>query len=258
MQYISSAQNSKIKLLRKLLSSRKARRERGLFVVEGIKALESMLQEQSCCPLRQVFYGETLDAPALLERCRDAELYELPDHLLERVGDVCSSQGILSVFAIPEMLSCSDLAAGAWLLCDGIADPGNLGTLIRSAVGAGFQGVLLFGDTVDPYNPKTVRASMGTLGLIAVHRVDDADVQRFMASGADLLAAKMDGQETLFDAAFPVTTIVAVGSEGQGLSETICSLANRSLAIPLAEGCESLNAAVAGSMMMFWVSHVKK
>ena len=147
---------------------------------------------------------------------------------------------------------------GHYLLLDAIRDPGNLGTLIRSAVGAGYDGVLLYGDCVDPYNPKTIRATMGTFAFCNIWPIARADIDRMLDTGYELLATTGHDGDSLYETDFPKKTILAIGSEAHGLSAELMQLATRRITIPLASACESLNAAIAGSICMFQIKSGKR
>ncbi len=179
----------------------------------------------------------------------------LPDEVFERVSDVERSQGVLAV--VRRENSSPDLRdmKGPLLWCDGITDPGNLGTLIRSACGARFEAVLAGEGSTDFFNPKTVRASMGTFAAVRMLDVTENDLKTLLAAGYVLAAASAGVGEDAFETVLPLRTILAVGNEARGLSPLVESLAQRHVSIPLAGACESLNAAVAGSILMFALAH---
>ncbi len=246
---ITSAANARVKWLRQLLEQRRFRQEERLFVVEGTKGVRAWLEAKPGA-VQQVYAAERQEATWREEVARTGGAL-LADGLFERVSALQQSEGVLAVVAMPDLDAAPAAEAGGYLLCDQITDPGNLGTLIRSAVGAGVAGVLLAGDGVDPFNPKTVRASMGTLSRVALHRVGEDGVAALRAKGWVLLAMDTGGVESLFTYRPPACWVLAVGSESHGLSPSVRGMADAVLSIPLAPGCESLNAAVAGSLALF-------
>jgi TrmH family RNA methyltransferase len=179
----------------------------------------------------------------------------LPGHLFEKISDVRNAQGILGVVRhVPVPLNIQP-DAGNYLLLDHLRDPGNLGTLIRSAVGAGFDGVLLYGDCVEPFNPKVIRSTMGTFAFSKVWNISRTELDSILEQGYELCATTGLGGTSLYDTRFGSKTILAIGSEAHGISDELMQLAGRKITIPLEPECESLNAAIAGSICMF---HIKQ
>ncbi len=249
---ITSTTNPFIKQLRALATSKKARQESGTFIIEGWRGIETLLAHES----RQ-YKLETLVVSS--DRHNDPRLPDnidtivLPDHLFAKVSDVKNAQGILGVVRPSPVLFEFFPDTGHYLLLDAIRDPGNLGTLIRSAVGAGYDGVLLYGDCVDPYNPKTIRATMGTFAFCNIWSVARTDLDRMLDTGYTLCATAGHDGDSLYETDFPKKTLLAIGSEAHGLSDELMQLATRRITIPLASACESLNAAIAGSICMFQI-----
>jgi len=145
--------------------------------------------------------------------------------------------------------------AGYYLLLDTIRDPGNLGTLIRSAVGAGFDGILLYGDGVEPFNPKVIRSTMGTFAFANIWKVSSDDIDRLLSANYELCVTTGHEGENLYETVFPKRTVLVIGSEAHGVSDELMQRGTQKIAIPLAQECESLNAAMAGSICMFHIKH---
>lgn len=258
---VTSLKNPDVQAVRRLLTSRRERQEQGRFVVEGPRALQTMAEVASPAYIVvQCFCSETAGADHALQqtmwRCGAGEVILLPDGVFERVSDVGSSQGVLAVVQRAGQGVGLPPFAGPLLWCDGIADPGNLGTLIRSASGAGFEAILTGEGSTDFYNPKTVRATMGTFAAVGLYSATAGDLEQLVNAGYLLAAATATGSENAFEARLPRRTVLAVGHETRGLSPTVERLAGKRLFIPLAPSCESLNAAVAGSILMFTLAHV--
>ncbi len=249
---ITSATNPFVKELRALATSKKARQESGTFIIEGWRGIDTLLTHES----RQykletlVVSSDWKNDPRLPD---NIDTIMLPDHLFAKVSDVKNAQGILGIVRPSPVPFEFFPDTGHYLLLDTIRDPGNLGTLIRSAVGAGYDGVLLYGDGVDPYNPKVIRSTMGTFAFCNIWPIARDDIDRMLDTGYTLCATAGHDGDSLYETDFPKKTILAIGSEAHGLSAELMQLATRRITIPLAPACESLNAAIAGSICMFQI-----
>ncbi len=250
---ISSAQNEGVKHVRKLLSSPAYRRACALIVVEGVTFIKHMLARPQAPEIDVIYVSESRAGDHGLSDVFDtAKVTVLKDHLMERISDVKSSQGLLAIFKQPPLPSVSaGLPAGTYLLLDSISDPGNAGTLCRSAAGAGAAGVILYGSTVDICHPKVMRAAAGTWGQVPFYAADERSMAELIKSGFTLMTLSAAGAADLFEESYPGNLVVAVGHEARGISSSLAALSGKTLRIPLAEGCESLNAAVAGSLAIF-------
>jgi TrmH family RNA methyltransferase len=172
------------------------------------------------------------------------------DELFTSISETIASQGAIAVFPFPDLLP--DLTGNPLVLvADGIQDPGNLGTLIRSAAGAGATQLVTLPGTVDPWSPKTVRAAAAAHFLLPISSMTADQLSETLPAnalviGADALAANA---YDLADLTGP--TLIVIGSEGRGLSEYVQRLISARVSIPLADGVDSLNAGVAGSILLF-------
>ncbi len=260
MERITSSDNPSIKMVRRLLSSRKHREREGLFVLEGLNAVGSLFQVGqtriaveiliTCDSLSETQKGAEISAAA-----GNLRQLVVPDALLQRIQDTRSSQGIVAVARIPREPLADPLPEGNYLLTDDISDPGNMGTLIRSAVAAGFKGLLLRGDCVDIHNPKCVRSTAGTLPFLPAWKICDKDISDLRSQGFEILTAQMGTGESVYEMRLGKRNILAVGNEAHGLSETLREEATRAVHIPIDNRCESLNAAIAGSVIMLAMQH---
>lgn len=250
---ITSAQNPKLKLVRALMGRAKERREAGAFVAEGVRLIEDAVNAD--WPFRFVLFDETLNERGTSNVKRLTSLGvdcdEIPSNLMKSLSDTETSQGILAVLnlsPIPYPASPTFL-----LIPDSIRDPGNLGTLIRSADAAGVDAVLIPPETTDPFAPKVVRAGMGahfrlpivSMGWEEIGRVSESANQR-------ALVADMEGA-SCWETDLRQPLMLIVGGEAEGASEAAKKLASQRIKIPMAGRTESLNAAVAGSVLMFEV-----
>ncbi len=249
---ITSATNPLVKELRALATSKKARQENGTFIIEGWRGIESLLARESRqYQLEQLVVSSDLQNDPRLPSSINTVV--LSDFIFEKISDVKNSQGILGVVRHTPALFDFPSGTGYYLLLDAIRDPGNLGTLIRSAVGAGFDGILLHGDCVDPFNPKVIRSTMGTFAFANIWPISRNDIDRLIHTGYELCATSGLKGENLYESDFSKRTVLVVGSEAHGISDTLMQLAPKKITIPLAAECESLNAAIAGSICMFQI-----
>ena len=249
---ITSPRNPHIKLLRSLLSSRQTRRDERLFVVEGVRLVEEALSSGSAVAFA-VYSPEQLQGTqrgrALLgelERLREA--YPAPPEVLAAISDTVSPQGIVAAVAWPQI---STPATGIQLVLDALQDPGNLGTLLRSAEATGVRDVICLAGTADVFNPKVVRAAMGAHFRLPI--VQDVGWDRVPALlVADNVYAAVAGASMPYYAAdWRQPAAVIVGNEANGVSPAGLEVATKQISIPMAAPVELLNAAVAGSIMLF-------
>jgi len=250
MQTITSKDNAKLKAVRALVRSKKERQETSCFVMEGIRALNALPAGSglASCKLKEVWVSD--DQFALAEGF-DVPVYAIPHDFMEQLSDCQTSQGLLGVVEYtPEALEINP-EHGNYLLIDNLSDPGNLGTLIRSAAAFGFDGILLHGDCVEVFNPKTIRATMGALPFCRCWQTDDTAFTKLAELGYDLISTVITGGENLHEATFGPKNVLVIGNEANGVSDAIQKRAIRHLSIPISGNVESLNAAVAGSIGMF-------
>jgi TrmH family RNA methyltransferase len=248
---ITSNQNSKIKLIRALQGRAKERHETDAFLVEGVRLVEEAVN--SNWPMRFILFDEILSERGRLQveglRSRGIEVEEVSTNIMKSLSETETPQGILAVLhespiPIPKSLNFI-------LIPDQIRDPGNLGTLLRTAAAAGVQAVLLPPETTDAFAPKVLRSGMGAHFRLPIHSMNWDEIEQHV-TGLKVYLADMDGQscwET--DLHQPVALII--GSEAEGASESARKLANGKISIPMSGNVESLNAGVAGSVLMFEV-----
>ncbi|MEW6028094.1 MAG: RNA methyltransferase [Chloroflexota bacterium] len=250
---ITSSQNSKIKTVRALTGRPKERREAGAFVAEGVRLIEDAIHAN--WPFRFALYDETLNERGRSNieslKSRGVECEEVSPSLMRSLSDTDTSQGILAVLELTPLPV--PLSPDFILILDQIRDPGNLGTLLRTADAAGVQAVLLPPETTDAFAPKVVRAGMGAHFRLPIHAMTWEETEQINKSASlQVVLADMKGQscwET--DLRRPLALIV--GGEAEGASESARKLANQKISIPMMGQAESLNAAVAGSVLMFEV-----
>jgi RNA methyltransferase, TrmH family len=248
---ITSSQNPKIKFVRTLLGRAKERREAGAFVVEGVRLVEEA--ESRNWKFRFVFYDASLNerGSSLVEHLlsREIEVEEVSESLMKSLSDTETPQGILAVVELAP-LPIPD-SPNFILIPDQIRDPGNLGTLLRTAAAAGVQAVFLPPETTDAFAPKVVRSGMGAHFHLPIQSMRWEKIRR-ETKDLQIFLADMDGKscwET--DLRQPLALII--GGEAEGASEEARKLALQKISIPMSGNVESLNAGVAGSVLMFEV-----
>ena len=250
---ITSASNPLVKHLKALVTSKKARQESGTFVLEGWRGVKTLLEHSSPhYTLEQIVTSHEWLKDARLPESVDTFL--LAEHLFEKISDVKNAQGILGVIRYTACPVEFNPVSGNYLLLDRLRDPGNLGTLIRSAVGAGFDGILLYGDCVEPFSPKVIRASMGTFAFARIWHVGDKEISALQQQDYTLYVTTGQGGKSLYKTRFGTRNVVVVGSEACGVSDHLMDRAAHRITIPLENECESLNAAIAGSICMFEIT----
>ena len=248
---ITSSQNSKIKLVRALMGRAKERREANAFVVEGVRLVEEA--EIRDWGFETVLYDESLNArgKSLIEKlkARGVEIEEVSESLMKSLSGTETPQGILAVLKVSSLPISN--SPDFILILDQIRDPGNLGTLLRTAAATGVQAVLLPPETTDAFAPKVVRSGMGAHFRLAIHSKTWEEI-REQIKDLRVYLADMEGQscwET--DLRQPLALII--GGEAEGASDEARKLATQKICIPMAGNVESLNAGVAGSVLMFEV-----
>ncbi len=250
---ITSSQNSKLKLVRALMGRAKERRAESAFVAEGVRLIEEAVN--SNWGFRFVLYDETLSERGKSQveslKSRGVECDEIPFSLMKSISDTETSQGILAVLQFTNLpISNSPTFL---IIPDSIRDPGNLGTLIRSADSAGVDAVLIPPETTDPFAPKVVRAGMGAHFRLPIHAMTwDEIEQKSKSANLQVFLADMD-ESSCWEMDLRPPLALIVGGEAEGASEQARTLANQKISIPMAGKTESLNAAVAGSVLMFEV-----
>ena len=246
---ITSNQNSKIKLVRALLGRAKERREAGAFVAEGVRLVEEAVKANWTC--RFALYDETLSERGKSQveslRSRGVDVEEVSASVMKSISETEAPQGILAVLE-QSQLPIPD-SRNFILIPDQIRDPGNLGTLLRSAAASGVQAVLIPPETTDAFAPKVLRSGMGAHFRLPIHAMTWAEIEK-TTNDLQVYVADMDGQSCWdVDLSKPIALIV--GNEAEGASESARKLANGKISIPMSGETESLNAGVAGSVLMF-------
>lgn len=253
MDLITSRDNAKIKYACRLREEEKLRAADGLFFAEGPKLC---LELAKSCALRTLYATRrALDRTPELAKF-DGRTVEITAPVAEKLAGTKSSQDVFGLFETPCWSSEALLAGARRLLAlEGVQDPGNVGTLLRSAAAFGFDGVLLSPGCAAPFSPKTLRASMGAAGRLPVAAVPDlpAALTALRGRGVTCLAAALYHSRPLDEAPrdCPGGLCAVIGSEGQGLSAAAVAACDMAVRIPMTGLVESLNAGVAGSVLLW-------
>lgn len=251
MEIISSRQNPNIKNIVKLLGSAKYRLDQGLAVADGIHLVQSLLQNNFV--VRQLVLAESaLDNSEIIQIVETANVEKLivRDSLHTAISDVSTDVGVLAVFDLPESRAPEALSFDAVLL-ENIQDPGNVGTILRTAAAAGVQRVYLSTGCASVWSPKVLRAGMGAQFSLEIFEAADlAGIIR--TSEVPVLATSLQATESIYNQDLRQPTAWLFGNEGQGISVELESLVSKKVIIPQAgSAVESLNVAVATAICLY-------
>lgn len=244
---ITSRKNPLMTQIRKLVSSRSFRREHGLFLGDGTKLLEEAVRWSQ--GLTTVVAAEGTALPALPEQVR---VVEVPGDVMASISPMESPQGALFLSRLPATAPPEKLEGSRYLVLDGLQDPGNVGTIWRTADALGADGILLVNGCADPFNPKTVRATMGACFRLPVWETTPEELAALLErSDLPLYATALREDTVDIRTAALERAAVVIGSEGRGVSDKLLGLSRRTLKIPMRERCESLNAASAATVVLW-------
>ena len=246
MERITSRQNPLISHIRKLGADRAYRRESGEFLGDGIKLLDEAVRWGA--PLTTVVVTPGTACPAGPE----VRTVEVPGDVMASISPAKSPQGALFLARMPGLSPPERLEGGRWLVLDGLQDPGNVGTIWRTADALGADGLLLVNSCADPFSPKTVRATMGACFRLPVYEAEAARLPGLLErSGLSLYAAALREDTVDIKTAQLRRCAVVIGSEGRGVSPELLRLSEQTVKIPMRERCESLNAAAAAAIVLW-------
>ncbi len=251
---ISSSSNIQVKNLIQLQKKAKARREQKAFVVEGIKMVMELPKEQWVKGYIASSFMSQCDH-ALIEKLDHCGYEVLEDKIFAQVSETVTPQGVLAI------ASQKDYDFNQWfqkekplvLFLESLQDPGNLGTIIRTAEGAGVDGVILNQTSVDIYNPKVIRSTMGSIYRVPFVYVSDfkETILKAKEHGVTLYAAHLSGEHFYYEENYTKSAGFMIGNEGNGLTKETADLATTYIKIPMSGQLESLNAAVASAILMY-------
>lgn len=255
---ITSTSSSQVKHVISLLSKAKERKKNNEYVVEGIR----MVSETPADLLVKIYMSERFQnnnseyVKELVKKqgISDDSIEIVADNVFDRMSQTQTPQGIMAVVRMKDN-SLSDMLSGnpLLILVENLQDPGNLGTIIRMGEGAGVTGVIMSPNTVDIYNPKTIRSTMGSIFRVPFIYVQDFGeaVSECQKSGVKVYAAHLDGNNTYLGEDYSTPTAFLIGNEGNGLTDDITKQADTLIRIPMEGEVESLNAAIACTILTY-------
>lgn len=249
---ILSRENARVRHACRLRESAAARREEGLFFAEGLRLCQDLAQ--NIAPV-EAFCTQALltahpECAGLAGGCA-----VIGEQVAEKLSDTRAPQGIFCVFPRRIQPLSALRADGRYVCLEHVQDPANVGALMRSAAAFGFRGAVLCGQCADPFSPKAVRASMGALARLDIFCADETKpvLDAFHSKGIYMIAAAMEGSVPLpaADVRARAGLAVWIGNEGNGLEDATIAAADAVVRIPMTGGVESLNAAVAGGILLW-------
>ncbi len=253
---ITSSSNNRVKQVVQWQKSARERYEAGVFLAEGFKMFEEAPEES----VKEIYvsqgaYSRVRSCPAMREKLERMGFETVSEDILAKMSDTRAPQGILFVVRQPRytLEQLLDAPSPLLVVLENIQDPGNLGTIIRTGEGAGVTGVIMSRQTVDLFNPKTIRATMGSVFRVPFLYTDSLKevIGQLRGRGIHVYAAHLEGKRYYESFSFREGTAFLIGNEGNGLCRETAELAEEYLKIPMEGRVESLNAAVAASLLMY-------
>ncbi|MGE5614195.1 MAG: TrmH family RNA methyltransferase [Bacillota bacterium] len=254
---LTGSSNPVIKEVRSL-KNRSAREKKGIFFIEGSRFVAEALKESA--DILYIIMSDTFLAGHGKEELADMiekssiRCYEVPESLFGSISDTQTPQGILAVLRLQKKaLDEAVLGNGMLVVMDMVKDPGNMGTIIRTADAAGCAGVIVTDGCVDVFNPKVLRSTMGSIFHIPVYHCGNVEeaLMKVKESGFLVCASHLEGTVDIFDVDLTGNVALVVGSEAEGISGTAARNADLLVRIPMLGRAESLNVSVAAGIMMF-------
>lgn len=261
MDVISSSKNERIKNIAALQKSKKARTEQGVFVAEGLRLSEDVFKSASKL-IREVYVSESFSGGNELKRLYDlagdirvVDPVTVKDSVFETMSETVTPQGILCVvkqptYTVDEIISGTDIKL---LILEDIQDPGNLGTMVRTAEAAGMNGIIMSRGTVDIFSPKVIRSTMGAVlrvPFVYAENLNDV-LDELRTKDISVYAAYLRDGTDFKKVKYSNRAAVLIGNEGNGLSDSVLEHCDMNVFIPMAGEVESLNAAVAAALLMY-------
>ena len=252
MNYIESKENSFFKNTKKL-KEKKFRVKEGKFLLEGLRLVEEAIKAEA--KIENIIIDEKvkdkISEEKYIKSFDEKKIVILSSSLFAQITQTETPQGVVAVVKNPEAKL--NLEGSFYVVCDKVQDPGNLGTIIRTSHAAGVDGIILTKGSADIYNDKTLRSTMGSIFYVPVF-YDDEDfttIKELQAKGFSLVVTSLQESRNFFEEDLKGKTMVTVGNEGNGVSNEIMDLSNKRVKIPMPGGAESLNVAIATSIILF-------
>lgn len=247
MQFITSKDNNRLKQLRKIQHNKLFRQENNLTILEGLHLVEAYLDGKN--DFLALFFSE-LFYENYSKSCKeewDEKIFILPENVFNDISELKNPSGILALIEIPENQEYpKQFNDGIYFYLDKIQDPGNLGTILRTAEAFGHEGIFLSEQCVDPWSPKTLRSSQGFQFRIPIYQ--NTPIDSLVSYDFSIVAADLNGKNVL-DYEFPQKTLLILGSEGQGISADTKKIDYEEISLPMQNNVESLNVAVSAAII---------
>lgn len=252
---ITSISNAQVKQVCAYVQKAKERRKDRIFVVEGPKMFEEAPADRIYKVYATQSFCDRHTTDGMGAKLKETGFEVVSDEVLAKMSDTKTPQGVLCLVKWPEY-SLDDLLLkrnGVFVVLEDLQDPGNLGTIIRTGEGAGIAGVIMSGNTVDIFNPKTIRATMGSIYRVPFVYVQDMAeaIKRLQKADVAVYAAHLKGKQYYDAFDYTKGSAFLIGNEGNGLKEETALLADTYVKIPMAGQVESLNAAIATTLFMY-------
>jgi TrmH family RNA methyltransferase len=258
LDIIQSRENALIKHIKKL-KEKKYRVQQGSFLIEGFRFVEEALKSKF--EVETIFISENVLNNVYTETLLNilqskTKVYCLNSNVFK---DICSTENPQGVVACVKNSECNlQDRDGFYVLVDRIQDPGNMGTIIRTAHAAGALGVICTKGTVDVYNEKTLRSTMGSIFNIPIIEDNELEmVKRLKTKGFEVVVSSLETENNFFDIDLTGNLMLCIGNEGNGISDEIYALGDKKVKIPMPGGAESLNASIAASIMIYEIVRQK-
>lgn len=249
VKHLESKQNATIKYLFKL-KSKKGRTQHQTYIIDGLRIVDHALSETDYVEF--LFISNDFYQSEMMQQFEHipVDIFVLTDDLFESIVETETPQGIAAVVKMHH----KKLGGPHLLFLDEIQDPGNLGTLIRTADAAGFSGVILKKGCTDPYGQKALRSSMGSVMSIPIIMNADGDLLKKL-EGYSLYGAALEGGKSYKTYQYQTPFVLVIGNEANGISKEVLDLCEYKVFIPMFGAVESLNASIAGGILMFEMKH---
>ncbi|MFC1500826.1 TrmH family RNA methyltransferase [Elusimicrobiota bacterium] len=233
---ITSNENSKIKHVKKLLKSKSYRYENGEYAIEGLRVLDDVKKT------KEIFVCEGLDIPQILTN----RINIVKKDIFETISSTENSQGVVAICELKINASSRIDKNARYVLLDRLQDPGNMGTIIRTASAFGLKGIITVPGCVDVFSPKVVRSAVSAIEKIDVIMLDDIDILK----DCNVIASGIGGKD-VSKFSWPKGFVLVIGNEGHGISEKLDLISEQKVSISITENMESLNAAVAAGILLY-------
>lgn len=233
---IISSQNQRIKHLRKLLENKNYRYSCREYVIESVRSLDNVKK------VNELFVRTDVKAPAVSYD----RIYSVSESVFNKISDTETSQGVIAVAPLRILDAPAINKHKRYILLDKLQDPGNMGTIIRTALAFNITGIIITHGCVDPFSPKVVRSAMGAQEHIDIIKIGDIS----QLKNYNVIAADKYGS-SIKDFKWPDSYILVIGNEGAGLSRDVKSICRQAVSVPMSDSVESLNAAIAAAIILY-------